>query len=135
MKAKDCITNIINWKTSRKFFYYRLKRKLLELDINKNIKKYNNLKFFERKKLFETYLFEKNYIEQKTFNDDEKFISWFENNNNIISNFFNSLKIDDINNKIVSVFNFDKNETLNSFANYINNNLSSEEKEIFLKLL
>ncbi len=38
MKAKGVITDVLSWKRSRNFFYWRVNRKLAELSLRKKVR-------------------------------------------------------------------------------------------------
>lgn len=41
MQAKGVIQDILDWKTSREFFYWRVKRRILESDVERKLKHAN----------------------------------------------------------------------------------------------
>jgi acetyl-CoA carboxylase / biotin carboxylase 1 len=133
MKAKNCINDIIEWKNSRKFFYYRLKRKILELENNKKIKEFKKGDFFERKKLFDDFV-SKTMNDTTIFNDNEKYIEWIEKNGEEIIKFYENLKNEKYYQNIIELFENDKELTINSIIKFINsNNLTDEEKQKIFK--
>lgn len=42
MKAKGCISEILDWKRAREFFYYRIRRRLKEDETKSTINKIHN---------------------------------------------------------------------------------------------
>ena len=43
MAAKGVIREILDWKNAREFFYWKVKRRILEFDVEKKLKTANKL--------------------------------------------------------------------------------------------
>ena len=43
MAAKGVIREILDWRTAREFFYWKVRRRILEFDVEKKLKAANKL--------------------------------------------------------------------------------------------
>lgn len=78
MKSKKVIRDIVPWKHARSFFYYRLKRRLLELSLKKEIfesNKYTNREH-DTDEMFKKIL--NKHCELVDLENDRKFLEWLE---------------------------------------------------------
>ena len=92
MKAKNVIRSQVDWKESRKFFYWRLKRRLTEMDLTKNVKELlPNKSTKEIDDSFKTWFISKTN-DINLFNDDKKLLGWIEDHSNDVQSWLASLR-------------------------------------------
>ena len=92
MKAKNVIRSQVNWKESRKFFYWRLKRRLTEMDLAKNVKELlPNKSTKEIVDSFKTWFTSKTN-DSNLFEDDKKLLGWIEDHSNDVQGWLASLR-------------------------------------------
>jgi len=78
MKEKGVITDILKWRTSRKFFYWRLRRLLLEDDVKKRINDTNpDLTDGQIKSMLSRWFVEsQGTVNSYLFEDNEAVVNW-----------------------------------------------------------
>merc|ERR1711907_929958 len=92
MKAKNVILQQINWKESRKFFYWRLRRRLTEMDLAKNVKELlPNMTAKEITASFKSWFISKTN-DMNLFENDQKLLSWIEEHANDVQSWLASLR-------------------------------------------
>jgi acetyl-CoA carboxylase / biotin carboxylase 1 len=126
MKAKDTITDVLDWKTSRAFFYWRLRRKLIEHSIVKTISN-EKLSFFDKLKLVRQWIEESSSKDVLT--DDKALCEWFGLNEGILHKKVKELSKKEIEEKVGEFLTKDYDSTVNGLLKYL------EGKEDLLKLL
>jgi acetyl-CoA carboxylase / biotin carboxylase 1 len=96
MKAKDVIRRQVDWKDSRRFFYYRLKRRLLEFEIIQKIRSANAEESSEVgyrkemiKKMKEAFVNDESKLSMVDYEDDEAFLQWIVSNQHLVDAFVN----------------------------------------------
>ncbi|ESP03134.1 hypothetical protein LOTGIDRAFT_199489 [Lottia gigantea] len=78
MEEKGVISNVLEWKTSRKFFYWRLRRRLLENQVKDKMRKYtNNLVEAQLNSMLSRWFVEdKGTINGYQWEDDASAVKW-----------------------------------------------------------
>ncbi len=135
MKNKGVIKKQVNWAESRTFFYWRLKRRLMEFDIVNNAIASHKLKPGDRKAMIADIhnFFTANGGRPEVWDDDRRAFSWYEENNNIITKFIKSKKLTAISSQIC--------ESISSLSNNVDDikavlsGLTEEQKSVLLKSL
>lgn len=129
MKAKDTIREVLEWKKSRTYFYWRLRRRLLENEIISRIQS-NNLNFFDKQKILKQWINED--IKQDIWNHDQKVIEWFEKSENLIQKNLEKLEKEKIEKIVLESFSKDFDSSMEGLFKFIQ---SSGKKDEILKLL
>lgn len=79
MMAKGVISEILEWKTSREFFYWKVKRRILEFDVEKKLKivnkKLNHGQILSM--LRRWFLESKGPVQNYLWDDDRAVVDWF----------------------------------------------------------
>jgi len=129
MKAKGTITDVLEWKFSRTFFYWRLKRKLFEHSL---IKKITNQKFdfFEKLNIINDWI--KNISKDNSIlENDKKLSEFFEKNEEELNKKIEEFSKKEIESKVEDLLLNDFESSMNGILNF----LKKEGKEDLLKSL
>lgn len=133
MKAKNVINDCISWKTSRQFFYFRLKRRIKEEELKKFIKKENsdltNEQIISLIKKWIIMTNSENQNLEQLWKDDKFIINWIEKEKNFISSQLQELHSNYIQEKILSLTKENFTVTLQSIINFYNS-LNTEQKNL-----
>ncbi|KAF1741732.1 hypothetical protein MXB_439 [Myxobolus squamalis] len=79
MLLKGVIRAIITWKDSRKFFYWRLKRRLYQQKVSFDLKQANPLINNESiLNIIQSWFEEHNFDQKDLYNNDEKVVKWYQ---------------------------------------------------------
>jgi len=96
MKAKGVITDVLSWKRSREFFFYRTQRKLAELSLRKKVMEANpKLTFAEATKKMQ---------EMATCNwdDDKAVVEWLKSSDAASSAVLSKMRYDSVSAEVMS---------------------------------
>ncbi|CAF0748849.1 unnamed protein product [Brachionus calyciflorus] len=109
MKQKNVINEIIEWKSSRKFFYWRLRRLLAQDDLIKLIITNSNMNFEDSLKILQSWMSE---VEGLDWSNNESLALWLESQlneekslkeNSFVTNKIAQLKHDNVLNQIKNI--------------------------------
>ncbi|CAL1538931.1 unnamed protein product [Lymnaea stagnalis] len=80
MEEKGCITKVLEWSTSREFFYWRLRRRLLELEFKKLMKQHipDSTQAQLDSMLSRWFVEDKGPINTYQYEDDKLTVEWLE---------------------------------------------------------
>jgi len=97
MKAKGCISEVLEWKRSREFFFWRIKRRLIEDSIKDKISAISEGSFsdVQVKEKFEEVL-----PEMHSMASNKEIVEWLEGHSNDIETFLGALKSDYVKQKV-----------------------------------
>ncbi|GIZ45206.1 hypothetical protein CKM354_000838600 [Cercospora kikuchii] len=132
MKAKDTIRMPLVWSEARRFFYWRLRRRLNEEHILKRLASTQAKELFNRAnsiKTLESWSGVSNYS-----TDDQAVAVWFEENRKTVADKIEALRADAIAYDVASLLRSHKNGGLKGVAQVLGM-LPVEEKEEVLKWL
>ena len=87
MKAKGCISEILEWKSSRKFFYWRIRRRLLEDSLKNQLMDASN-------GLISNSDASSKISQVLPAGDDKTIVQWMLNNAEITSNLVKQVRFD-----------------------------------------
>jgi len=96
MKAKGCISGVVNWEDSRQFFYWRLRRRLLETHTIKRVlaaqqqREEDEPAYKQAEHLVRSWILES---KKDIYNNDQYVVDWFDSNAKQVD-----AKIDDLRN-------------------------------------
>ena len=80
MKAKQVIRDVVPWASSRTYFYWRMRRRLLETRLSKDVQKADDrLGWKEARGLVESWM-------GKAAQDDQLYTAWVEKNSAQLAN-------------------------------------------------
>lgn len=136
MKAKNVIREVVSWSQARKYFYYRLRRRLTEIDLVKNMKTLSpTIASRDVMNDFEKWLLKRANIAK--WNDDRHFVDWIKEHPNDIQMYLSSQRDSAISDllgdtllKIISVSNVSGN-TINIVKSALAK-LSDAEREAIM---
>ena len=138
MKAKGVIREILNWRDSRRFFYWRLRRRLNEQYI---IRHYIEPAPGSSGKASLTRAESIAHLHEwfteatgKNVDNDREFASWLEKENKEIHNRFEAFKNDHIANEIASIAKTNKTAALIGFEKVLQSLSASERKDLLKQL-
>ncbi len=149
MKAKGVIRRKVKWSESRKFFYWRLKRRLLEFEVANQllIRRAQNEKIVDHRKRtiadLQQWFFGLGGSAE-LWEDDKAMISWFESHKTDLSDYISGLKnallVMQINQKLseviqVAVSDAGSSEDASEFLKAAFQTLSKEDRALLLKAL
>jgi acetyl-CoA carboxylase / biotin carboxylase 1 len=132
MKAKGVIRKDLEWRDSRRFFYWRLRRRLNEQTMVRAIQSVNQHTPFSHAEALgrlKTWYFES---DKANWDDDKEIASWLERDGKVIASKIESLKTEVIASEVLSLAKVSKDALLDGMAKVFAT-LSNEEKEKVLK--
>lgn len=148
MKAKGVIRKQVQWEDSRSFFYWRLKRRLIEFDVIKEVsssQKNSKLEPGVKKTIvnnIQDWMISRNL--EETWEDDKAFVHWMSDNKILFQSFITEKKSEALAGNLMEGFRqlislHDENEDGSSLSSSIMasalKQMSVEEREKLKKLL
>nr|AOE43261.1 acetyl-CoA carboxylase biotin carboxylase [Rostrostelium ellipticum] len=137
MKAKGVIKEVVPWKSARRYFYYRLKRRLLEEQQLRLMEKVNpQLSRYDRRQLLERWIVEI-AAQSDTTNiaNDEWMIDFLSGDSaNLLADRIGDLRKNYIQSQIVHYAQMDEDATFDGLLQLVEN-LSPEQKAFILSKL
>jgi len=147
MKAKGVIRRKVKWSESRKFFYWRLRRRLFEFDIANSLHVKGTSKAVDHRKKVIADL-QQWYVGMggtaELWEDDKAMIAWFDSHKSELNEYVNSVKnallVLHINQKLsdviqVAVSDNGSSEDASAFLKEAFKTLSREDRALLLKAL
>ncbi|KAG4305746.1 hypothetical protein PORY_000656 [Pneumocystis oryctolagi] len=135
MKHKGAIRRSLHWSQSRRFFYWRLRRRLNEHYIIQKIRKINNkLSILQCTEILKTWT---RQLSNKNFdwnNDDKEIVQLLEKNEEHIQLLIKEFEQTTISNQIVDMTELNKTAVLNGFSKILKK-MSNQEINDIVKLL
>ena len=129
MKAKGCIREVLSWKSSRKFFYFRVKRRLLEEYLLREIKKSNLLlSDNEAEDLI------KSWVGEAIYSSDKDMSDWLEKEKTFVSNKISELKQKNVKDQVVKSLLEDPSSAVDGLLVAMEK-MSEEQKKLVLSKL
>jgi len=102
MKAKGVISEVVQWKNARSYFFWRLRRKLLEFNLINQlstcVSSQNNKVSVKRQILREQII-----NNEQVWNNDKEFLDWVESNKNAIDQVISTLRNQKVKEDILSL--------------------------------
>ncbi|EFC36537.1 predicted protein [Naegleria gruberi] len=102
MKAKGVITEIISWKTARTYFYWRLKRKILEFNLLKELSECVDAQS-NKLSIKREILRQKVINNEQVWTNDREFLSWIEDNKETVTQAIATLRGEKVKQDILSL--------------------------------
>lgn len=132
MKAKGVISDVVNWKSARQFFYWRLRRRLAEFDIFAKMAKANpDLKSQEKRNLLLEWV-KKNKNGDLIWNNNQKMLQWIMDNEAVIENNLKVLRSQRISNTVLQLCEEDTDTMVGALLNYLTNNCEQSKRNELL---
>ena len=126
MLAKNVINGVISWESSRSFFYWRLMRKVKELQLIHTLQEEAQQSFEDAACLVDSW-----FLEQYPHGTDSDFTSWCEQSHSSIVERISHLKHVRIRDQITSLAHQSPSAFMEALATAMRN-LSPSEKQNFL---
>ncbi|EFA78999.1 acetyl-CoA carboxylase [Heterostelium album PN500] len=139
MKAKGVIHDVVPWKSARKYFYFRLKRRLLEEQQIRLMERINpSLNRYERKQILESWIEELAMSEDNQlpaqFHENQWRSEFLSNSCNLLQDKINDLRKSYIQNQIVHYVQQDSDAALDGLIQLIDTLSPDQKKYIISKL-
>lgn len=133
MKAKGVIRKELEWRDSRRFFYWRLRRRLNEQTMARAIRKVmgqDAISYLDSVTRLKTWFFEQGKANWD--DDDREVATWLEHEGKAIHAKIEGMEKDQVAEKLMSMSKTNKSALLDGMAKVFDS-LSAEEKEAVLK--
>jgi acetyl-CoA carboxylase/biotin carboxylase 1 len=133
MKAKGVIRKELEWRESRRFFYWRLRRRLNEQTMARAIRKVigqDAISYTDAVTRLKTWFFEQGKANWDE--DDREVATWLEREGKLIHTKIEGMEKDQVEEKLMSLSKTNKSALLDGMAKVFDA-LSPEEKEAVLK--
>jgi len=132
MEAKGTIRLALKWTQARRFFYWRLRRRLNEEYLLKHMAANSPVEYSSRETLLETL---KAWSGVAAFDKDDKTVAeWYEENRTAVGRKLDSLKKEFVAYQVAELLRKDKESALRGVAQMFSM-LQTAEKEAVLKML
>jgi acetyl-CoA carboxylase/biotin carboxylase 1 len=129
MKAKEVISDIVQWKHARKFFYWRLRRKINEVKLFARIDQESSIPRTQKEK---TELL-RQWMGQ--LSSDQDVVKWYEDNANVVESHIKSLRQEKISANVSDLLKSDADTVVTTLLHYLNNQAEGEvRKELQKKI-
>lgn len=132
MKAKDVIRQELQWRDSRRFFYWRVRRRVNEEYIMKRMSASNKSPLASRARNFETLAAWTGIPKFKTA--DREVATWYEENRKIVHEKVEALKTDGVAFEVASLLHGNSKGGLKGVQQVLSM-LPAEEREAALRYL
>jgi len=134
MKAKGCIHEVVAWQTSRQYFYYRVKRRILEEYLKRSILKLNsNYTNDEMIKLIRSWVEPAN-DNNKHWQDDKFVGQWLQTEQTLIQQKLKSIREQAIQDQVSKLATEDASATLEGLLQVLNQLPADQKANILTKL-
>lgn len=133
MKAKGVITEIVSWKNARTYFYWRLRRKLVEFSL---LNQLSDCVAQNKISVKRQILREKVINNEKLWNNDKEFLSWVESNSQTVQQSIANIRREKVKQDVACLCSENADAVLEGLLSYLEHNSVNEAlKEKLRKLL